>query len=292
MLPESEIHALVHLLDDDDKEVLKHVYTRIKSFGPEIIPSLESAWSTDLNPLQHDRLEELIHDIQFTMVSDELTEWVQSDDPDLLRGYYIVTKSFFPDLKFEDIQKQVARIRQSIWLELNNNQTPLEQIQIFNQVFYGYHGFSGIQLSEKFEHYTINNLLHTKYGSSISLGILYQIIAADLNLPIYGVPLVKYYIVCFCKRTIGDFSDSAELEQEILFYINPVNRGSLFSRNEVKEYLEKMKADMDIKFFTPANNKTIIAELLSYYIELSAFKAIPEKEEDYTKLLHIVLGLQ
>ena len=290
MLPESEIQALVRLLDDNDKEVLNHVYTKIKSFGVEIIPSLENAWTTELNPLQHDRLEEIIHDIQFETVSDELTAWVESEDKDLLRGFYIVTKYFFPDLKLDEVQKQVSKIKQSIWLELNYNQTPLEQIQIFNQVFYGYHGFSGIQLSEKFEHYCINNLLHTKHGSSISLGLLYQIIARELNLPVYGVPLVKYYVVCFCKRTISDFSDSEELEHEIMFYINPVNRGSLFSRNEIKEYLEKMKVDLDVRFFTPANNKTLIAELLTYFIELSSLKAIPTKEVDFQKLFQIVTG--
>lgn len=290
MLPESEIQALVRLLDDEDREVLDHVYTKIKSFGVEIIPSLENAWTTELNPLQHDRLEEIIHDIQFQTVSDELTTWVSSDEKDLLRGFYIVTKYFFPDLKFDEIQKQIAKIKQSIWLELNYNQTPLEQIQIFNQVFYGYHGFSGIQLSEKFEHYCINNLLQTKHGSSISLGLLYQIVASELNLPVYGVPLVKYYVVCFCKKTITDFSDTEELEKEIMFYINPVNRGSLFSRNEIKEYLEKMKVDLDTRFFTPANNKTLIAELLTYFIELSSLKAIPEKEEDFHKLFQIVTG--
>ena len=290
MLPESEIQALVKLLDDDDKEVLNHVYSKIKSFGVEILPSLENAWTAELNPLQHDRLEELIHDIQFQTVCDELISWVETEDMDLLHGYYIVTKYFFPDLKFDDIQKQIYKIKQSIWLELNYNQTPLEQIQIFNQVFYGYHGFSGIQLSEKFEHYCINNLLETKHGSSISLGLLYQIIAGELNLPVYGVPLIKYYVVCFCKRTIRDFSNGDELEREIMFYINPVNRGSLFSRNEIKEYLEKMKVDIDSKFFTPANNKTLIAELLSYFIELSSLKAIPEKEADFHKLFQIVTG--
>ena len=76
MLPESEIQALVKLLDDDDKEVLNHVYSKIKSFGVEILPSLENAWTAELNPLQHDRLEELIHDIQFQTVCDELISWV------------------------------------------------------------------------------------------------------------------------------------------------------------------------------------------------------------------------
>ncbi len=290
MLPESEIHALVQLLDDTDKEVQNHVYTRIKNLGAEVIPTLEGAWTTELNVLQHDRLEELIHDIQFQIVCDELIAWVATEDHDLLHGFYIVSKYLSPELSYSSIQKQVYKIKQSIWLELNYNQTPLEQIQIFNQVFYGYHGYNGIQLSERYEHYTVDSLLDTKYGASIALGILYQIIARDLNLPVYGVPLIKFYVTCFCKRTISDFSDAESLEKEIMFYINPVNRGSLFSRNEIKEYLEKMKVGIEPKFFSPANNKTIITELISYFIELSTFRADTQKETDFTKLFQIITG--
>ena len=289
MLPESEIQALVRLLDDDDREVLKHVYSRIKSYGVEIIPTLESAWTTELNPLQHDRLEEIIHDIQFQIVSDELTEWVASEEQDLLHGFFILSKYFYPDLRFEEIQKQVFKIKQSIWLELNYNQTPLEQIQIFNQVFYGYHSFSGVQVSERFDQYCVNNLLQTKQGASIALGILYQVIARELNLPVYGVPLIKYYVVCFCKRNISNFADD-DLEREIMFYINPVNRGALFSKNEIKDYLEKMKVESNEIFYCPADNKAIIAELLTYFIGLSSFKAMPEKESDFQKLFRIVTG--
>ena len=290
MLPEAEIHALVQLLDDSDKEVQKHVYSRIKSLGAEVIPTLEGVWTVELNALQHDQLAALIHDIQFETVCDELGSWAASADHDLLLGFYIVSKYLNPDLHYDVVQKQVYKIRQSIWLELNYNQTPLEQVQIFNQVFYGYHGFSGIQISERFDHYTLHNLLDTKYGASITLGILYQIIANDLNLPVYGVPLIKFYVACFCKRSISDFSDPEKLEQDIMFYINPVNRGSLFSRNEVKEYLDKMKVDIDPKFFSPANNKTIVTELISYFIELSIFKTDTKKEADFNKLFQIVTG--
>ncbi|MBS1617862.1 MAG: hypothetical protein JST76_05065, partial [Bacteroidetes bacterium] len=145
MLPsESEIHALVQLLDDSDKEVRSHVYSRIKSFGVDVIPTLEGAWTVELNALQHDRLEELIRDIHFQVVVDELEAWVGSIDQDLLLGFYILSKYFNPELDYDVVQKQVFRTRQSIWLEMNYNQTPLEQIQIFNQIFYGYHGYSGV----------------------------------------------------------------------------------------------------------------------------------------------------
>ncbi|MBS1593117.1 MAG: hypothetical protein JST90_02255 [Bacteroidetes bacterium] len=289
MLPsESEIHALVQLLDDSDKEVRSHVYSRIKSFGVDVIPALEGAWTVELNALQHDRLEELIRDIHFQVVVDELEAWVSSIDQDLLLGFYILSKYFNPELDYDVVQKQVFRTRQSIWLEMNYNQTPLEQIQIFNQIFYGYHGYSGVQLSEHFKDYTLDHLLETKNGTSIALGILYQIIARDLNLPVYGVPLIKFFVSCFCKRTIGDFSEPTANEGEIMFYINPVNRGSLFSKNEIKEYLDKMKLEEEPRYYAPASNKAILTELLTYFAELASFKSDAQKETDFAKLLRIL----
>lgn len=287
MMPESEIQALVRLLDDEDKEVLQHVYNKIRSLGPEVIPILENAWTEGLNPLQYERLEGLIHDIQFGSVCEELRSWLAGDQ-NLLRGYFAISRYFHPDLNFEETDKQIFKIRQSVWLELNDNQTPLEQIQIFNQVFYGFHGFSGVQLSEKTEHYCINQVLQSKHGASVALGLIYQIIARDLNLPVYGVPLLKYYVLAFCKRTITEFNTGENLEREVMFYINPVNRGSLFSRNEIKDYLQKMSVDSNAKYFVPAGNKVLLAELLDYLTELFKLKKDKTKLADLKLMLDII----
>ena len=53
-----------------------------------------------------------------------------------------------------------------------------------------------------------------------------------------------------------------------MFYINPINRGSIFSRNEIKDYLDKLKIEHEPVFFTPSDNKSIIKELLNYLIDI------------------------
>ncbi len=81
--------------------------------------------------------------------------------PDLLRGYFLVSKYFFPNINFEVIERKVMRIRQSIWLELNSNQTPFEQIQIFNQVLYYHLGFKGEQEASQNEDFCLNHVLES-----------------------------------------------------------------------------------------------------------------------------------
>ncbi len=268
MSSRTEIHALIQLLDDTDEEVFSHVYNKLKSFGPEVIPSLEQAWSIDLNAATHERIEEIIHDIQFDALVKEWKLWLATGSAELLTGAYLIARYHYPDLSIEEIRKKILKIKQSIWLELNYNQTPLEQIQIFNQVFYNNHSFKGVQLSSDYQDGCINHVLDSKQGNAVSVGIVYQILANELNLPVYGVTLMQHYILAFCKKNIFDFSEEINLEREVMFYINPINRGSVFSRAEIKDYLKKMETPELTEFFAPSPNKSILKELLRYLIKL------------------------
>lgn len=265
---ERELNALIQLLDDNDQEIFKHVQDKLISLGTGIIPSLEEAWSNEINPTTHERLEEIIHTIQFDSLVKEWKLWLSSDSDDLLTGAYLVSKYYYPDILLDDLQKKMAKLKQSIWLELNYNQTALEQIQIFNQVFYNYHEFKGEQSIVSYHDFCLNNVLDSKKGNPVSIGIVYQVLANQLNLPVYGVPLLQHYILAFCKKMIFDFNSETDLDRQVMFYINPINRGSIFSRNEIKDYIEKMQADPNHQYFCPVSVSAIIKEMLNYLIIL------------------------
>ena len=289
MQSEQEIKAMIQLLDDDDREVVDHIYDKLISIGPAVIPTLEKVWETDENPLLQDRLEEIIHSIQFDTLKKLIEEWASAETPDLTTGAFIVAKFYYPDLQIEDVQRAVFKVKQRIWLELNYNQTALEQVQIFNQIFYNILKFTSVQGSMEYNEFCINHLLETKKGNAISLGILYQIVATDLNLPVYGVPLIRHYILCFCKRMLGNINAEERPEREIMFYINPVNRGSVFSRNEITEYLNKLNVSHEPQYYAPASNIAIIYELLSNLIDINIHLGL-ESKADELKQLRALLG--
>jgi regulator of sirC expression with transglutaminase-like and TPR domain len=288
----SEINALIYLLDDEDNDVLTHVYNKLVSYGPSIIPSLEEAWSSDLTPATHERLEEIIHEIQFETTLREFKTWADSDTQDLITALFLAAKYFYPELKLEDVKKKMLKLRQSIWLELSYNQTPLEQIQIFNQVFYSFHKFTGTQSSNNFNELCINHVLETKSGNAVLLGMIYQILANELNLPIYGVTLSRHYVLAFCKHDISDFEAHENLEREVMFYINPINQGSIFSRNEIKDYLNKLEIEHSPKYFTPADNFTIVNELISYLIDLDSTQNNSERRNELQKIAQVIRGTE
>lgn len=286
----SEINALIHLLDDEDNDVLTHVYNKLVSYGPAIIPSLEEAWNADLTPATHERLEEIIHEIQFETTLAEFELWSKTETHDLITALFLTAKYHYPELKLEDIKKKMLKLRQSIWLELSYNQTPLEQIQIFNQVFYSYHKFTGTQASNSFNDFCINHVLETKTGNAVLIGIIYQILANELNLPIYGVTLPRHYVLAFCKHSISAFNEPQNLEREVMFYINPINHGSIFSRNEIKDYLTKLELDSLPEYFVPSSNVNLISELMNYLIELESTERNSENIAELNKLAQAILG--
>ena len=55
-------------------------------------------------------------------------------------------------------------------------------------------------------------------------------------------------------------------EPGILFYINPFNKGSLFGKPEVKDFLHQNKVDPKPEFFQPCSSKEIIKRMINNII--------------------------
>ena len=279
----TEIKALIRLLDDDDPEVFESVNARILSYGAVVIPELEEAWDASLDPELHERIEELIHQIQFENLKLELKDWLQDDIRTLLDGALIIAKYQFPNLSVEDFHQQLDKLRQKIWLELNNSFTPLENINIFNQVFYTIQGYNGSNKeNQEAKDFSINAVLESKKGNSISVGILYIILAQQLELPVYGVNLYRHFVLAYQKNFVFDYDMNNAVET--IFYMNPINNGVPFQRREVKEYLKSMKIEEKESFFSPASPKAIIKELLFYMQYFYTSKQETTKAEEIAAL--------
>ena len=85
-LNESELKALISLLDDTDNEVITHIEERLVTLGTDVIPVLEDAWSKSFDAVLQERIENIIHKIQFDTLKTELKKWCEENSDDLLAG--------------------------------------------------------------------------------------------------------------------------------------------------------------------------------------------------------------
>jgi len=282
---DNKIRALLQLLDDPNEEIYMHVSQNIIKQGIEIIPELEKAWETSLNEILQHRIENLIQEIQFTTTQNKLIEWKESGAFSVLEGAYLVAKYQYPDLKFEYIEKLFETIRKDVWLEINNNLTALEKTRVINHILYEIHSFAGN--SSNFyapQNSYINLVLESKKGNPLTLGIIYIAIAQKLDLPIYGVSMPKNFILAYIDQYNMEFTN----DNEVLFYINPYNKGTVLGKREIDYFLKQQKLEPLKSYYYPCSNIEIIKKLILNLVYSYEKLGYPEKVEDMQKLYSIL----
>jgi len=284
MIDPIEVKSLIRLLDDPDKEIYEHVHQKLLSLGTEAIEYLESAWEEAFDAIQQDRLANLVHEIQFGMLKNDLKLWHQSGSFDLLRGILIVNRYQYPDLDEQKVINQIESIKRDIWLQMMNDASPSEQVKLINHVFYNIHGFSGNTTNHQDpQNSYISQVLDTRRGNQISLAIIYSIIAQKLDIPVYGVNLPQHFILAYVDETM-----QSEFEGGILFYINAFNKGFIFGRRDVDMFLKQLNLKFDKQFYEPCSNTDIIKRVIRNLIASYEHVGSPEKVAELNELLKIL----
>lgn len=288
MTQNSHIEALICLLDDPDDYVYDHVKDQIISLGEEIIPFLESAWETsDFGLLFQTRVENIIHHIQFDSTQMRLQAWSASGSKDLLEGVLLVAEYQYPDLDGQSVRRQIEKIRQDIWLELNPNLTAYEEVKVINQVLFDILGFEGNKKNfHAPQNSYINNVIESKKGNPLTLSVLYIVIAEQLEIPIYGINLPNHFVVAYMDvNRVMEIVKPEVKSDGVMFYINPFSKGHIFNREEVIRFIKQLKLSPDPTYYLPCGNKDIVRRMLLNLIDSYAKLGYSDKENDVKKLL-------
>lgn len=284
-----EIKNLLALLDDPDPLVFDMVEKKLLDIGLPVIDQLEEFWSGSLNHLLHQRIEDIIHRIQFAYVKNGLSKWSSEGGGDLLEGAFWVARYQFPDLQFSEIESAIEDIQKDVWLELIPNLTALEKIKVLNHIFFETHKFSmNITNFYAARNSFINQVIELKKGSPITLGILYSAVAQRLNIPVHGVDLPKTFILAYVDENQYLKFFEQETLDTVLFYINPVSRGTVFGKKEIEFYLKQQKIDPKPSYFLPCPNQLVIKKLISSLIKSFQHQADELKVKELTELLKLV----
>lgn len=283
---QKEIKALIQLIDDPDETIYDHVKEKFLSLGDDVVPILETAWeSNEFGLTFQDRIENLIHSIQFKSVGERFSNWKNGKSQDLTEGILLVARYQYPDLDVDWVFEKLDEIEKSIWLELNQNLTALEQVRILNHVFFDVYNFSGNTANYHApQNSYINNVLESKKGNPISLSIVYSIIAQRLDLPIFGVNLPRHFVLAYQAEPFANIPMKDEASK-VLFYINPFSKGGVFSKREVFKFLDQLKLPHEPMFYTPCSNLDIIKRVLNNLINSYNKLGYPEKVTEVTFLL-------
>lgn len=256
-----EVTALLNLIEDPDPEVFEAVSNRIIAYGTPIIPDLENLWENTADNEILERIEQLIHRLHFNGLAEDFKQWSQSPHQELLPGALLVAKFLFPNLQTAKVIRDIERLRRNIWLELNNYLTPVEQVTVFNNIFYNYFGLRGdYNNTEKPNEYLINKIIESKKGNQTGNGVLYLVLAEMLDLPIRLIPIPGQFVLGYFKSQSD--KDKEKLHLNIEFFIDPVT-GQAFTHIDLTNYFNRTGLKVSPSYFQPCNNKQVIEKLLT-----------------------------
>lgn len=280
---QKEIESLIKLLDDPDQEIAEHVENKLLSYGNDVIDFLETAWEQSFDAVLQERIENLVHKIQFQNVKHELELWHLGGSFDLLQGMITINKYQYPDLDEQKIINQIESIKREVWLQLLYDMSAVEKVKLINHVFYTVYGFSGNTTNHQDpQNSYIGQVLESKKGNQILLASIYSIVAQKLDIPIYGVNLPQHFILAYV-----DESQQDDFENGILFYINAFNRGFIFGRRDVDSFLKQLKLIPDKQFYEPCSNVDIVKRILRNLVSSYEKLGLEEKAKEVTELLNI-----
>lgn len=247
-----ELKALVSLLEDDDREVSLLVEQKIRSLGDTVIPFLEDHWeNSGFNPIIQKRIEDLIHDLQLHTLTERLRTWKNNGGQDLLEGLWLVATYQYPDLSLEKIQREIDQIFYDAWLEFRHGMHPAAQVDTLNYVFFRKLKFGA---NTKNFHSAANSMLNvvleTRKGNPISLCVLYMLVGRRLGMPVYGVNLPNLFVLTY---KLGD---------DASFYINVFNKGLIFQRKDIDNYIAQLNLAPNPIFYEPCSNLDIVRRVL------------------------------
>lgn len=286
MKNETSIKALVRLIEDPDDAIFEHVRDEIISHGTSAIPFLESSWEEeDYGLLFQSRIEDLIKEIQYKAVKDELVNWIKSSQKDLLTGALIIARYQYPNFDEDKIRTKIQEIRKDIWLEISTHQTAYEKVRVFNKIFYGKYHFTG----NSKDYYSplnsyINTVIETKKGNPLSLCLVYSILAQSLDMPVYGVNLPNHFVLTYLdENNVMSFIDP-ENKTGNLFYINAFSKGGIFNEDEIDEFLNGLNKPKLREYYEPCSNSAIIIRMLTNLIASFQQSGSTEKVNELIEL--------
>lgn len=263
-----EISALLNLIDDPDEEVFGAVSARIVDYGSTIIPTLEHWWETIPNEQVQNRIEGLIHRLQYRELTRNFTDWKEASRHELLTGALLVATFQYPDLATAPVITDTERLRRNIWLELNNYLTPLEQVNVFHNILYGYFGLRTVTREEsRTEDFFIQNVLSNKKGTQAGNGLLYLVLCELLDLPVRAIQIPDQFILAYVKPSQEDDA------QNVTFFMDP-SGGQIYTYRDIETYFKRINEPLNQEYLRPLTN----IETIIYILKLLAKSYDPLKE--------------
>lgn len=259
------------LMDDPDLTVREAVKNRILTRGEIAIEQLETLAGKENFGERRVFYMEYIEDLKEEIINERIVIYLKSPDPMLVDGLFLISKTVESTLDEYNFYSTVEMLADEISIELSEEKTAIENVKIFNYLFFNRIGFKHCDtLIQKEENALIHTVINSRSGNSVTISLIYFLLSRSVGLPIY--PL------CFPGGFVPVYMDN----NKILFYLNIFKRGSIFLEDSLKQFFDDIGLLYTTESLKIEQDKALVsiyAELLNYLYKSQGKNRLSEKME-------------
>lgn len=277
MVKDRELMDLVRLFDDSDEVVEKAVNNRMLGRGENVMLDLRNLEKEMPERRQVIMKKRLFLNSEFRLK--EFENFFAGDKADIAGGFSILASLFNPDYSKQKFFDRITQLSVDYLCEINEKKTAIENVKIFNHIFFNRLKFFISNFGEPVERdIRIDQVLDNRKGAPVLIGLVYFILAREAGLNIYPY--------CFPGGMIPAYSE----KDSILFYVNIFNDGEIIFENRLGLFLRKHGITSPRNTFEVRNDSVFFPIYLSFLKILYDRKGDVEKSDLADRALRIVGG--
>jgi regulator of sirC expression with transglutaminase-like and TPR domain len=254
-LDEKQRRALISLLADDDQNVYRTVRQKIISCGPACRPWLrEHALSND--PVLRRRSLEIINHFDRQAADTQLLAFClnQGEDFDLEQSVLLLSRTQYPEINPEAYSALLDDFAGELRDRLDLNGDPVQILKITNEYLFRELKFTGDE--HNFydpDNSYLNRVMDRRTGNSISLSLVYLLVARRLRLPMTGIGLPGHHFF-LCRYQ----SSRAEI------YVDAFRGGRFLTKADCVKHVVQLRQRFDESCLVPVSSRRILLRICAH----------------------------
>lgn len=276
----NEIISILKLLEDPDEKVYKIVKDKIMQNADFFKIYLENYFSLSSNSLAINRSENILDEIFWENFENRFEKFLYDKSSKLAEGVFLLEEYFNKDIDIDEIKTKYQEIKNSIWIECNDNLTSIEKIKIVNTILFEKLNFNKLNTTEiKPEFSSLTYCLTNKKYLAQNITLLYAMLVQQLEIPIYPLNIFTLNILGYFNKE-ADIDIFNHFDEKPVFYIYPFEHGAIISEEII------LKNTPDTKIFDYYNKNLKEIKTLPFILFLFEYfnfriKSLDEKSESF-----------
>ena len=235
-----ELSDIVSLLGDRDSVVAECIDRRLRSFGPSVVRSLMYCCASTADRAAKAAIERKAEELNTDFQLRELSHLLESrrESISLFEGSFAICSIADFKLQRQTYEDLFFKCSSQCIGEISERRTAVENIEIFNHIFFHRLGFTLYDVELRHSRYSLlGDVLRSRKGNPFALALIYLMLARDAAIPLQAL--------CFPGGFLPVYVENGRE----LFYVNVLREGSILIKDNLLRSIKVTGIDLGMESF-------------------------------------------